>query len=316
MFTVDRNNSKIHEYDCGSAFDVTDLTYVDAFAHGTSSVEAIQFNDDGTKLFILNYSSDKVVEYNLTAAFDISTASISSPEVSCDVSNQEGSGQGFCFGDSGAKMYVVGNSTDTIYQYSTGGSAAVPTSQYFPSITNVNGRIDSSSWSDINSMTADEAAGDGTVHYAVSTDGRTTWKIAHNTDGVRSIAQNNSGTWQYNNSTSYASTTWANATTNNELSCLQQALSSQSVNRMDKTQLDAVSDANHFTLGDTLDLMIGLQVSSGTTMPKSDGVSINYDAAAIVRQAVTGTDYEAEFPSSTSVKIKSLAAQNLKVRII
>jgi hypothetical protein len=85
---------------------------------------------------------------------------------------------------------------------------------------------------------------------------------------------------------------------------------------MNKAQLDAVADGNHFPLGNTLDLMIAVQMASGTTAPKSDGVSINYDAAALNRQAINGTDYEAEFPSTTSVKIKSLAAQNLKVRVL
>ena len=48
-------------------------------------------------------------------------------------------------------------------------------------------------------MTAAQVAGTGTVNYAVSTDGRTTWSVAKGTDGVRPIVRNNSGTWQYNN---------------------------------------------------------------------------------------------------------------------
>jgi hypothetical protein len=40
------------------------------------------------------------------------------------------------------------------------------------------------------------------------------------------------------------------------------------------------------------------------------------DGSALNRQAINGTDYQAEFPSATSVKIKSLAAQNLKVRVL
>ena len=56
-------------------------------------------------------------------------------------------------------------------------------------------------------MTADEAAGDGSIFYCVSTDDRSTWKIAHNTDGIRSIVRNNSGTWQYNSNGTYGSET-------------------------------------------------------------------------------------------------------------
>ena len=51
-------------------------------------------------------------------------------------------------------------------------------------------------------MTAAESAVTGTAHYAVSTDGRTTWSVAKGTDGVRPIVQDNSGTWQYNSQSS------------------------------------------------------------------------------------------------------------------
>ena len=112
------------------------------------------------------------------------------------------------------------------------------------------------------------------------------------------------------------SETWVDATVNNELYTLQQALAAQAFNRMNKAQLDGIPDANHFSLGNTLDLMIAPYLASGATAPLSDGVTINYDGAALVKKAINGTDYEAEFPSSTSVKIKSLAAQNLKVRVL
>jgi hypothetical protein len=109
--------------------------------------------------------------------------------------------------------------------------------------------------------------------------------------------------------------TWVNGTNNNEHATLQEALGAQSFNRMDKAQLQAVTDPNHYVLGDTLDLMIAPYATSGTS-PLSDGVTIGYQADALIKQAINGTDYEAEFPATNKVKIKSLAAQNLKIRII
>jgi len=204
------------------------------------------------------------------------------------------------------RSHVIGNDPRS--------TSGFPNGQYFPSVTAPSGQIDSSAWTDINSMVADEAAGSGTLNYALSTDNHVTWKVLHNTSGTRSIVKNNSGTWQINTNATYGSETWANATTNTELAALQQALATAN-NRMDKTQLDAVADANQIALGDTLDLMIAPYITSGTP-PLSDGVTINYDGSALNRQAINGTDYQAEFPSATSVKIKSLAAQNLKVRVL
>jgi hypothetical protein len=88
------------------------------------------------------------------------------------------------------------------------------------------------------------------------------------------------------------------------------------INQMNKTQIDAVPDANHFTLGNDLDLAIIFNLASGTTVPSSDGVSINYDANSLNQGAILGTDYNWDFPASNKVRITSLAAQNLKVRII
>ena len=85
---------------------------------------------------------------------------------------------------------------------------------------------------------------------------------------------------------------------------------------MDKTQLDAVPDANHFTLANDLDLAIIMSVSSGSTVPSSDGVAINYDAAVLNQGAVLGTDYNFDAPAQNKVRITSLNAANLKVRIV
>jgi len=191
-----------------------------------------------------------------------------------------------------------------------------PTAQYLPAITNTGGQIDSTYWTDINSMTTDQISGDGQVYYAVSTDGRTTWSVIDNTNGVRDIVRNNGGTWEYNSNSTYGSVTWTTATTNEELYALQEALSVTS-NQMDKTQLEAVTDPNHYPLGDSLDLMIALYLgTASSSIPSSDGVSINYDAEVLNQGAILGTDYNFDFPEETTVRISSEATQNLKIRVL
>jgi hypothetical protein len=88
-------------------------------------------------------------------------------------------------------------------------------------------------------------------------------------------------------------------------------------NQMDGTQMDAVADANHLTLAGSLDFMIALKNADSTsTSPTSDGVALNYAANVLNQGAVLGTDYNWDFPSSTSVRLTSLGAYNLKTRII
>ena len=123
--------------------------------------------------------------------------------------------------------------------------------------------------------------------------------------------------WTIGNSEFIYSTseTWVNGTNNNEHATLQEALGAQSFNRMNKAQLDAVADAYHFSQdsADTLDLMIAPYAASGTS-PISDGVTINYDAEALIREAIPGTDYIAEFPNPTTLNITAVGAANLKIR--
>jgi hypothetical protein len=85
---------------------------------------------------------------------------------------------------------------------------------------------------------------------------------------------------------------------------------------MDKTQLDAVTDPNHIALSNDLDLSIILNLTSGTTVPSSNGVAINYDANIINKGAILGTDYDFDAPATNKVRITALAANNLKVRVL
>jgi hypothetical protein len=271
--------------------------------------QGMTWNGDGTKLYVVGQQNDTIYEYALTTAYDVSTGSYNSASFS--VASQETTPTGIAFADSGQKLYVTGSGSDTVYQYTTG-STSIPSGYHAVHTKN---STDSTYWTDINSMTVDESAGSGSIYYCVSTDDRTTWKIAHNTNGVRSIVKNNSGTWQYNSNATYGSETWTNATTNAELTALQEAMGT-SQNRMDKTQLEAVTDANHFPLANDLDLGIIFTVSSGSSVPSSDGVSINYDASVLNKGAILGTDYDFDAPAQNKVRITALSGANLKVRVV
>ena len=270
----------------------------------------VAWSPDGSAMYVSG-NNNGFYKYNATTPFSLSGISHDS---SFSVTINTNASESFFIKPDETRMYTMYN--NEISQWNIG-SLISPTSQYNIGVTNSGGQIDTEFWNDINSMTADQTAGDGTVHYAVSTDDRTTWSVAKASDGVRPIVRDNSGTWQYNSDATYGSTTWANSTTNDEFYALQQALGATSVNRMDKTQLDAVADGSHFTLGDTLDLAIALrQDTASASTPTSDGVSINYDAQALNQGAVLGTDYDYDFPDSTTVRVTSNAAQNLKVRVV
>jgi DNA-binding beta-propeller fold protein YncE len=82
-----------------------------------TALQSLRFNPDGTKMFVLGDANNSVFQYTLSTGFDISTASYDS--VSFSVATQETSPRALAFKSDGSKMYVAGNGTSNIYQYST-----------------------------------------------------------------------------------------------------------------------------------------------------------------------------------------------------
>ena len=220
IFVVGQTNNRVNGYSCPSAYDAAGGSHISNYTISQdNSATDVAFNADGTKMFVSGKANDKVYEYSLSSAYTVNSSTASYVR-DFSVAAQENQPSGLIFNNDGSKMYIAGEQTNDIFQYSTVDVSA-PSGYHAVHTTN---STDSTYWTDINSMTADEAAGDGSIYYAVSTDDRTTWKIADNTDGIRSIVRNNSGTWQYNSNATYGSETWTNATTNTELNALQEAM--------------------------------------------------------------------------------------------
>jgi DNA-binding beta-propeller fold protein YncE len=110
----------IFQYSLSTAWDISTASYDNKTLVVTSTVGEfgeMDFNADGSKLFIQSYDNDAVYQYSLSTAYDISTGSYDS--VSFSTGSQEATARGFIFGDSGTKFYIVGDTNDTIYQYSS-----------------------------------------------------------------------------------------------------------------------------------------------------------------------------------------------------
>ena len=120
MFVVHASTpAVISEHALTTAFDITTAsqsTTYDVSSH-TTSPRGLRFNSDGTKLYLNSdqNSNKKVYEFSLSTAYDIS--SLSSPS-STVVSGQDGNPRGIAFNTDGSKMFLLGDSNDTVYEYS------------------------------------------------------------------------------------------------------------------------------------------------------------------------------------------------------
>lgn len=86
------------------------------------------FGDNGTKMYIMGGSNDTVYQYTLSTAWDVGTASYASKSFS--ITAQEATPFGVFFGDNGTKMYVIGVSNDTVYQYTLATAWDISTASY------------------------------------------------------------------------------------------------------------------------------------------------------------------------------------------
>ena len=323
MYFLGASGDRVYQYSLSTAWDISTASYDSVnFYFGTQDLNpnGFNFSPDGTRLFMAGISNDGIFSYFLNTAWDVSTAVYQNSYSTLSI---PGGNNPYTleFNNDGSKAYILITAPDKIiYEFdSTMGAAqptvsVVPLSQYAAAVTNSSGQIDSKYWADINSMTVSETLNSAYAYYALANDG-STFKVNHDTNGLRSIVRDNAGTWQYNSNATYASETWTNATRNSVHGALEDAMS-VAANQMDSTQLEAISDANHFTLDNTLDLAIMLYTTDVNNNPISDGVDINYDANALNQGAIVGTDYDFDFPDSTTVRITSNAAQNLKIRVV
>ena len=109
----------IGEYDLSTAYDISTASY-NGVTFDTSGEDTnpndVTFNNDGTKMFVLGNSNKNVYEYDLSTAFDISTASYSGK--SFDLSNQSTNVFGIVFNSEGTKVFIDSNDNANIYEYS------------------------------------------------------------------------------------------------------------------------------------------------------------------------------------------------------
>lgn len=125
MYITGQNSNSINEYNLSTAWDVSTASYSQQFTINTQSAisDGVAFNSTGTKFFILDSNTDKVFQYSMTTAWDVSTASYDS--INFSVASQETNPSDFYFKPDGTKMYVLGNGNDTVYQYSTGTATTI-----------------------------------------------------------------------------------------------------------------------------------------------------------------------------------------------
>jgi hypothetical protein len=88
----------------------------------------LSFSTDGTKMYIVGQTTDTVYQYTLSTPFDVSTATYASKSFS--ILAQDGTSTSLYFKPDGLVFYMLGDSLDTVYQYTLSTAWDISTSAY------------------------------------------------------------------------------------------------------------------------------------------------------------------------------------------
>jgi len=117
MFMVGADKDKVYEYSLSSAWDITTLSFTasSSIESQDGSPQGLDFNTDGTKMFMAGTTNDSVYEYSLSSAWNITTLNFTA---SSSITTQDNIPQGITFKSDGTKMFMTGYNTRRVFEYS------------------------------------------------------------------------------------------------------------------------------------------------------------------------------------------------------
>ena len=131
MYIVGSARDTIWQYSLSTAWNITTATYASkskSVSAQDSTPQSIEFGDNGTKMYMLGSTNDRIFQYTLTTPWDISTATYASKFLS--VASQENSPLGMAFSNDGKKVLVVGSFNDDVHQYTLSTAWDISTASY------------------------------------------------------------------------------------------------------------------------------------------------------------------------------------------
>jgi hypothetical protein len=134
MYICGKSSDKIIQYQLTTAWDISTASYTtgEGNSHDIQpniyKAMAVQFNADGTKVFVLDETSDDVSEFTLSVAFDISSTVTYVDAFS--VATQETKPTGLAFNTDGTKMFICGWKGNDVNEYALTTGFDVSTASY------------------------------------------------------------------------------------------------------------------------------------------------------------------------------------------
>lgn len=129
MYITGTSGDDVNEYSLSTAWAINTASYVQNFSVSAQDIipRGLFFKPDGAKMYIVGDAGNDINEYDLSTAWDISTASF---DQSFNVLSQDASPIGMYFRDDGLKMYVAGNSGSEVNEYNVSTAWDISTASF------------------------------------------------------------------------------------------------------------------------------------------------------------------------------------------
>jgi sugar lactone lactonase YvrE len=143
VYILGTSQDTIFQYSLTTPWDLTTASYTNkSFSITLFEVTptGLHFSSDGTRVYVVGNTNDRVHLFKLATAWDISTAFNPYNIKSFSVNSQDTSPQGVYIGADGTAMYIMGDTNNTIYQYTLGTAYDVSTASYSGISSNITTR--------------------------------------------------------------------------------------------------------------------------------------------------------------------------------
>jgi len=140
MFIYSAAGKDVDEYDLSTAFDTSTSTYQATHSVNDQGgfVHEIVFNTDGTKMYNTDSSNDRIYEYNLATAYDISTKSLAG---SLAVGTWETQPTSIAFNHDGTQLFLAGYFTNDITIFNVTTPYSITSGVSYASTFSVNSQV-------------------------------------------------------------------------------------------------------------------------------------------------------------------------------
>lgn len=287
---------------------------------------AFAMKDDGTALYMHGATNDRLYQYTLSTAWDLSTISYASK--SFLTSTQNGNAGPVTFKSDGTSFYVSGSTNDTVYQYDMGTAWDISTASYASKSFSVSGQETvpsglffksdgtkmymlgsgtdaiyqytlSTAW-DVSTASYDS------VTFSLSAQGTSPTSLYFKSDGTQFYTTDTNGVFKYNLSTAWDISTASYAETYNTTS--ESTSPYQSWFKSDGTKMfvlgltnDTIYQYSTVAYTQTLDLSTGTTFSftpSGATTVSFTNPPASGTATGFALEVVNTGGYALTWPSS------------------